>query len=173
MTAARVTLPVLDARIEARARATREAHPWWPCAKGCDLCCRSLPRLPEISAPEWERLREALSRLDARRIGEITSRIRSAPAEGPLTCPMLDRDQGACLVYDARPVACRTYGFYTDRDAGLHCGEVLWRVEERAGDDPVVWGNGEAIAEDVRSFGEPVSLRDWLEVPAPPTPGRG
>jgi Fe-S-cluster containining protein len=82
---------------------------------------------------------------------------------------MLDRERGACLVYDARPIACRTYGFYTERDAGLHCSMVTNAVDAHAaredpasGPTPVVWGNGEAIAADMDAFGKPASLREWL-----------
>jgi uncharacterized protein len=158
----RVTLPLLDERIEARARATRELHAFWPCAEGCDLCCRSLPRLPTISSAEWERLYAAVEQLPAGIREAIVEHIHAAPETGPLTCPMLDRDRGACLVYEARPIACRTYGFYTERDAGLHCEQVMRAVEEHAGEMPVVWGNGEAIAADMKAFGEVTSLREWL-----------
>jgi Fe-S-cluster containining protein len=162
----RVRLSVLDARIEARARATREAHPYWPCAEGCDACCRSLPHLPTISRDEWERLRDALLALPAPMRAEIVRRTR-APQVAPVTCPMLDRERGACLVYEARPIACRTYGFYTERDAGLYCERVSRAVEanapaEDADAKPVIWGNGEAIAYELRSLGEPVSLREWI-----------
>lgn len=162
MSNGRLTLPVLDARIEARAAATRDAHPWWPCAEGCDHCCRSLPHLPTITRAEWERLRDTTARLRPDVQDEIRARTASAPSVGPLTCPMLDRERGACLVYDARPVACRTYGFYTERDAGLHCNRVTKAVDENAADGPVIWGNGEAIAEDMKAFGEIASLREWM-----------
>lgn len=163
MSSGPVTLPILDARIEARATATRQAHPWWPCAKGGDLCCRSLPHLPTITRAEWERLREALTALPP--AVEEATRARTAEVSGapaPITCPMLDRESGACLVYAARPIACRTYGFYTERDAGLHCSRVTTAVEENARDEPVVWGNGEAIADDMKRFGELASLEKWM-----------
>ena len=158
----RVTLTVLDARVEARAKATRDVHTWWPCAEGCDHCCRSLPHLPTITKPEWERLRDAITALSAADRDEIASRTAAAPASGPLTCPMLDLERGSCLVYEARPIACRTYGFYTERDAGLHCNEVTRAVEQHAGEAPVVWGNGEAIADDMKPFGKVASLREWI-----------
>lgn len=167
--APRVSLPVLDAldaldaRIEARAHASQEAHPWWPCREGCDHCCRSLSRLPVITSPEWERLQRALAALPPAVRGAVRARAADAPAEpsGPVTCPMLDTERGSCLVYAARPVACRTYGFYTERDGGLHCEKVTRAVEENAGEGGVMWGNGEAIAHDLRAIGEAVSLREW------------
>jgi len=160
--ASRLTLPVLDERIEARARSTREAHPWWPCANGCDLCCRSLPRLPEMTAAEWERLRDAIDALPADVREAIRTRTDEAPFAGPLTCPMLDRERGSCLVYEARPIVCRTYGFYAERDAGLHCNQVTLAVEDNDRDGTVVWGNGETIADDMKPFGEVISLRTWM-----------
>ena len=162
MTTARLTLPVLDARIEARAKATRAEHPWWPCGEGCDACCRSLPHLPTITRPEWDRLSEALAQLPAELQGNIRERTRAlATATGPVTCPMLDREAGSCLVYAARPIACRTYGFYTERDAGLHCDKVTRAVEEKSR-GAVLWGNGEAIADDMKLFGELASLAEWM-----------
>lgn len=84
----------------------------------------------------------------------------SAKASGPITCPMLDRSRGSCLVYAARPIACRTYGFYTERDAGLHCSDVSRAVE--ANEASVVWGNGEGIASDMQSFGPTAPLSEWM-----------
>ncbi len=42
--------------------------------------------------------------------------------------------------YAQRPVACRTYGFYVQRELGLYCGDIEARV---AGGElaDVVWGN--------------------------------
>ena len=155
-------LHVLDARIQARCDAIREAHPAWPCGPGCDACCRALPHLPRISEPEWARLRAAIAAMPDEARARVEARVREAPPTGPLTCPLLDRDAGACLVYGARPLACRTYGFYTERDAGLHCAKVTRFAEERAAEGaPVVWGNGEAHAADADAHGEPRSLADW------------
>lgn len=75
---------------------------------------------------------------------------------------MLDRERGSCRVYAARPIACRTDGFYTERDAGLHCNQVTRAVEDNASGGSVVWGNREAIADDMKAFGEVISLRAWM-----------
>jgi Fe-S-cluster containining protein len=163
MTAPRRVLSVLDAQIEARARAIRETHAFWPCAQGCDLCCRSLPHLPTIAEPEWVRLREALRMLPAPVLAEVLTRTWEAEhAPAPVTCPILDRERGACLAYAARPVACRTYGFYVERDAGLHCERVTRAVEEHGAAERVVWGNGEAVLRELRALGEPRSLAEWM-----------
>jgi Fe-S-cluster containining protein len=141
---------VLDSKIEDRCRSIRADHPWWPCAKGCDRCCRSLPHLPTVTRTEWERLAPALS--EAQR-----ARLLEDPGTAPVTCPLLGPD-GTCTVYAVRPIACRTYGFYTERDAGLHCAIVT----EAVGDTAVIWGNGEAIAADLRQHGPEKSLSAWL-----------
>jgi Fe-S-cluster containining protein len=162
----RRTLPLLeeiDRRIDGRAEGTREAHPWWPCAAGCDHCCRSLPTLPAITRPEWDRLAAAIGDLPPDERDDVARRIASPPPLPPITCPLLDVASGRCRVYAARPVACRTYGFYTERDAGLHCDEVTRAVAEHD-PDAVVWGNGEAIADDLRPLGEVRTLDGWLAV---------
>lgn len=146
---ARTSLNVLDSKTEDRCRSIRAEHPDWPCARGCDLCCRSLPHLPTVTEAEWERL---APRLD----DEQKARLRAPAGPAPVTCPLLSN--GACTVYDVRPIACRTYGFYAERDAGLHCALVT----ETARDRDVVWGNGEAIAADLRAYGPERSLAEWL-----------
>lgn len=154
-----VSLPILDSRIDERARKTHAAHADFPCRAGCDTCCRSLPHLPTITRAEWDRLREALTQLDARTQEEIRQRLREEDARetGKTICPILDLESGRCRTYHARPIACRTYGYYVERDGGLHCDMVTRFAEEH----PVVWGNGEAIAQDMRGFGETATLGDW------------
>ncbi len=156
------TLTVLDDAIDARVSATRAAHPSWPCQRGCDLCCRSLPHLPTITRAEWRRVEHALGLLPTATRQQIEERTQQAPRSGPLTCPMLDPSTGACLVYAARPIACRTYGYYTERDAGLHCSIITRELEDRGATADVVWGNGEAVARALREHGEPASLRAWI-----------
>lgn len=158
----------MDADIERRCSATREQHPFWPCAEGCAQCCRSLARLPEITAPEWERLRARLEAMPDELRAAVGARLDAesgepGPGRGRVTCPMLDVERDACLVYDERPIACRTYGFYTERDAGLHCDRVTAAIERSGATDAVVWGNGEAIADDLRALGESRSLRAWWD----------
>jgi Fe-S-cluster containining protein len=160
-TAARkVSLAVLDALVEERAARTRAEHPWWPCAEGCDTCCRSLPTQPVVTRDEWERLSAAIDTLSTPVRDRVRARIRDGHVTPSRVCPMLDEARGACLVYDARPVACRTYGFYAERDAGLHCEKVTRAVAEQGAD--VVWGNGEAVAAELRGLGEARTLGAWL-----------
>lgn len=159
----RLKLAVLDEAIDARAGAIRDGHPGWPCRAGCDLCCRSLPTLPTMSEPEWDRVRDAIVALPSDVREAIRARVREVPKQAPVVCPLLDRERGQCLVYEARPVACRTYGFFADREAGLHCEHVSRFVDSRAESEVVVWGNGEAIHHAMRGFGEPQPLSTWLD----------
>jgi hypothetical protein len=59
-------------------------------------------------------------------------------------------------------VACRTYGFYVQRDLGLYCGEIEARVEQGALAD-VVWGNQDAVERALAPFGVTRSLVEWFQ----------
>jgi Fe-S-cluster containining protein len=72
------------------------------CRKGCDACCRHFSLFPVEAAA----LVQALDSRGAEEKGRIRSRARLAPEEGP--CPLLQ--DGACLLYEARPIICRTHG---------------------------------------------------------------
>lgn len=128
----------------------------WPCRKGCDDCCRRLASVPLVSRVEWEEIRRALDSLPA----EVEERIReSAGGSRPFVCPLLDRDSGACLVYAARPVECRTYGFYVERERVIGCE----RIEALAKDSPdVIWGNHETIDAELGKLGAAAPLYEWL-----------
>lgn len=142
----------IHAAIEQRTEAIREAHPDWPCRKGCDDCCRSLASEPLLSEPEWSLLRPALS-------GELLQRIAAnANAPRPVTCPLLDRATGACLVYAVRPLACRSYGYYAERGKVLGCH----RIEAvAAADDSILWGNHTALDRETSAFGPAKPLSEW------------
>lgn len=160
MRVARITLPILDDRIRARVEALEAEHPAWPCGDGCSHCCRSLPSLPRVSAPEWARLKGAIDALAPEVQRAVLDAIgRPSVTEGRVTCPMLS-PSGSCGVYAARPVACRTYGFYTERDAGLHCQLVLDALAPEL--DGIVWGNGEALGRDLDALGPRRPLDEWL-----------
>lgn len=152
----------LDADVEARAQAVRSATGSWRCQRGCAACCRSLADMPRLTPPEWERLREALRALPPDQLGDIEQRIvalGAAPAR-PVVCPMLDRDSGACLVYAARPVACRTYGFYARRGEGMYCTDIATDVANGALSE-VVWGNHAAVERRLATLGPERTLDAW------------
>ncbi|MGD0842921.1 MAG: YkgJ family cysteine cluster protein [Geobacteraceae bacterium] len=73
------------------------------CREGCDGCCRHI----SLFAVEAVALAGALSALPA----EQGARIRNmaSTASGAAACPLLEN--GRCLLYEARPIICRTHGF--------------------------------------------------------------
>lgn len=156
-------LTLLHADIDARVQAIRANRSDWPCAKGCDACCRRLAAVPQLTAGEWELLRGALAALPEHLLTPIAHRIAAldTDARAPLTCPLLDASSGACPVYAQRPVACRSYGFYVQREHGLYCGEIEGRVADGTLAD-VVWGNHDAIDRQLADLGESRSLGEWF-----------
>ncbi len=72
------------------------------CRKGCDACCRHLA----LFQVEAAALALALRGLPAAQADHIRARAAAADPEGP--CPLLE--DGACLLYAARPLICRTHG---------------------------------------------------------------
>ncbi len=156
-------LEQLHSDIETRVQGIRAEHPDWLCGKGCDGCCRRLADTPQLTQTEWELLREGLAELAPQHLQDIRREV-AAQADHqprPLVCPLLDRASGVCPVYAQRPVACRTYGFYVQRDLGLYCGDIESRVAD-GGLADVVWGNHDAIDQRLAGLGETRSLGEWF-----------
>lgn len=157
-------LRLLHTDIDERVRLIREGHGDWLCGKGCDRCCKRLADVPQLTGAEWALLQEGLAALPPDQLDLIATRITAlgpTPAR-PVTCPLLDPDSGACPVYAQRPVACRTYGFYVDRELGLYCRDI----EQQAADgalDQVIWGNHEVIEHALARLGPQRSLTAWFE----------
>ena len=149
--------------IDERVRLIREGHPEWLCGKGCDNCCRRLAEVPRLTAAEWALLQEGLAALPPEQraeIGRHMLELAETPSR-PVVCPMLDRSTGACPVYLHRPVACRSYGFYVERNLGLYCGDIEALVARGALPD-VVWGNQDSIDRRLGSLGESRPLTEWF-----------
>ncbi len=72
------------------------------CRKGCDDCCRHL----SLFWVEGVALALALEALPDAEAEHIRQRARQATPDGP--CPLLENNQ--CLMYQARPIICRTHG---------------------------------------------------------------
>jgi uncharacterized protein len=154
----------LLADIDVRVQSIRENRPDWLCGKGCDSCCRRLADVPQLTAAEWGLLQEGLAALPQeylRTIGERMTGITGQPSR-PVICPLLDQSSGACPVYAQRPVACRTYGFYVQRELGLYCHDIESRVADATLAD-VVWGNHDAIDHRLAGLGELRALTEWFE----------
>jgi len=116
-----------------------------------------------MTQPEWELLRKAIDQLpDDRRAGVLERAGFLSGAQRPIECPLLDRASGQCMVYDVRPIACRTYGFYRERDNGLYCGMISDRVDSGEFDD-VVWGNHAAVTSAQQALGPEHDLLYWMK----------
>jgi len=150
--------------VDERARKIVAVEEHWPCRKGCDECCRRLAAVPWITREEWLRLAAALNALPAETAELARQRIRaSVNARRPVICPLLDTAAGACLTYAARPVACREYGFYAERESVLGCQRIAARGEAAP---TIVWGNHLALEEELCHLGPRASLAAWLAAEA-------
>jgi len=81
------------------------------CRAGCESCCHAWLSPCQV---EMDALRDALAALppEARRVVAERGRLqiaREARHEAQARCAMLD-DEGKCVVYEARPLVCRTQG---------------------------------------------------------------
>ena len=139
----------IQAGIHSRTSAIEEANLDWPCRKGCADCCRNLAAEPRVSASEWCEIDRLLNE-------EQRHRIRAASG-GSRICPLLDPDSSSCLIYDARLLACRAYGFYAERREVLGCS----RIEAISGD--VIWGNYTALEARIDELGPRRGLSDWVK----------
>ena len=159
-----IALRQLHADIDQRVQSIRDDHTDWPCAKGCDRCCHELADVPQLTETEWALLREGLAAQPEERLAVIradVARLAGDPSR-PVTCPLLDRSTGTCPVYRHRPVACRTYGFYVQRDRGLYCRDIDASVADGTLGD-VIWGNQDAVDRTQAAFGATHSLVVWFE----------
>ena len=147
--------------VRLRTEAIVAAHGGWPCRKGCDDCCRHLAAAPRVTQEEWRLIAHAIGTLSADAANTVRQRIRdSAGATRPVVCPLLDCHSGTCLVYEARPVACRAYGFCAERRDVLGCSRIEWVAGESA---EIVWGNHAALEERLQRLGASAELSVWLK----------
>ena len=152
----------LHVEIDGRVNAIRAERADWLCGKGCDNCCRQLADIPRLTAAEWDLLQVGLKLLSTTRLEEIDRKIAALAGKPsrPVVCPLLDEATGACPVYLQRPVACRTYGFYVQRELGLYCSDIEAQVAGGALAD-VVWGNHDAIDQGLAALGDARALTEW------------
>ena len=152
-------LRVMYDDVQTRAEAIEASHGPWPCRAGCDACCRSLGALPALTDVEADVLFAAIDALPPDVRALVHRRIEAlgpSPCR-PIVCPLLDESTGRCRVYEARPLACRTYGYYAGRDGDYWCERVTAHLGDRR--DTLIAGNQIALdrARDVR-LGESVDL---------------
>lgn len=157
------TLLQLHADIDERVQLIRDSYSDWLCGLGCDGCCHRLAEIPMLTEAEWDWLWEGLEALPEEQFQEIGQNIAALALQPsrPIVCPLLDRSAGACSVYAHRPVACRTYGFYVQRDKGLYCKEIESRVADGDWAD-TVWGNQDAVDRRLSSLGDTRELTEWF-----------
>lgn len=72
------------------------------CRKGCDACCLHLSLFPV----EAVAVAQAVKNLPKLQQQKLRERAKNAPHDGP--CPLLE--DHVCLIYQARPMICRTHG---------------------------------------------------------------
>ena len=162
----KMPLPVLEqlhADIDERVRLVRDGHPDWLCRMGCSGCCHRLAEIPQLTAAEWACLRQGLIELPEEQRDQIIDEVKALNEQTsrPILCPMLNQADGLCRVYPYRPVACRTYGYYVQRDKGLYCREIEARVDAGVL-DTVVWGNHDAVDRRLEQMGETRELTEWF-----------
>lgn len=147
--------------VRLRTEAIAAVHGNWPCRKGCDDCCRHLAAAPRVTREEWRLVADAIGALSPDAADTVRQCIRdSAGATRPVICPLLDRSSGTCLVYEARPVACRAYGFYAERRDVVGCSRIEWVARESA---DIVWGNHAALEHRLQQLGSSAELSMWLK----------
>ena len=125
-------LPPRDAELvqivdSALAGASRKAGSWLACRVGCTQCCIGPFAITPLDAARLQagladlesrdparatRVRRSAEESAARLSREFTlEQLLSEDAAGDNEpCPALDPDTGACDLYSARPITCRTFG---------------------------------------------------------------
>ena len=100
----------LLARVDAHIRQVEQDHAdKIACKKGCDACCRPLNLFP-VEALALARAFSALPQNAQQRLRQkIIARQDQVESRDSSGCPLLM--DHACLLYQARPVICRTHGF--------------------------------------------------------------
>jgi Fe-S-cluster containining protein len=116
-----------------------------------------------LTQAEWGLLKEGLETLPTAEREAIRDQVLALAqtTSRPIICPMLDEAAGACRVYAYRPVACRTYGFFVERDLGLYCKEIEAQVE-RGELSMVIWGNQDRVAHALKALGDARDLTEWF-----------
>ncbi len=138
----------------AMAEAARSSGPWLVCRLGCTQCCIGPFPITRLDARRLRRGLADLEVTDPERARRVRARARDYIARvswdfpgDPLTgildesdegekrletfadhepCPALDPETGACDLYSARPLTCRTFGPPMRSDADLAVCELCF-----------------------------------------------
>jgi Fe-S-cluster containining protein len=144
---------ILDAAL---VEAARKSGDWLVCRKGCTQCCHGPFAISQLDAWRLQRGLDDLKSNDPKRAARVRQRAQQAierlsatfpgdPKTGILDedeeaeaafaefandepCPALDPETGACDLYDARPMTCRTFGppVQSGPDKGLAVCELCY-----------------------------------------------
>jgi Fe-S-cluster containining protein len=126
---------IVDAAL---ADAARKSGDWLVCSKGCTQCCYGAFAISQLDALRLQKGLHDLRSSDPKRAAQVVRRAQQAvkqlsatfpgnPKTGILgegeeaeaafeefandePCPALDTATGACDLYSARPMTCRTFG---------------------------------------------------------------
>jgi len=132
----------------------------WPCNKGCDYCCNNIEHMPYLTIEEIEMLNEGIKLLDKHVIENIKVKIKNLNEHFThFKCPFIS-SEGHCLVYDHRPIACRTYGFYIsniNKSKGLFCYKIQ-ELESSNKLNHIIWGNYNVISTQLESMGKQIPI---------------
>jgi len=118
--------------------AARKSGDWLVCRKGCTQCCYGAFPISQLDAWRLRKGLDELKSSDPKRAAQVqrraqqtVERLSAAFPGNPQTgilgededaeaafedfandepCPALDLETGACDLYDARPMTCRTFG---------------------------------------------------------------
>jgi Fe-S-cluster containining protein len=144
-------IQIVDAALVDAARRSGE---WLVCRPGCTQCCVGVFAINQLDAARLQQGLAELEQTDAARAGRLRARARDSiqrlsaefPGnaktgvldEGPAAeerfaefandevCPVLDPEMGLCDLYDARPMACRTFGPPVRTEGGLGVCELCF-----------------------------------------------
>ena len=140
----------------ALAETARKSGDWLVCRKGCTQCCYGAFAISQLDAWRLQQGLAALASQDPKRAVRVRRRAQEAVTElsaifpgDPKTgildegedaeaafadfanddpCPALDPATGACDLYEARPMTCRTFGppVRSGPEAGLAVCELCY-----------------------------------------------
>lgn len=149
MNAPQRALTDLYRHIDEQARQVHATYPFWPCRDRCDVldgrnCCHH--SLFPVSKTEWERVHPVLKAMPVAVRTQIYASARKIVKQLKMTrgtdfpslfkthhqelapCPFLVNNR--CSVYEARPIICRSFGYFADPPSSENpSGSYNWCTE--------------------------------------------
>jgi Fe-S-cluster containining protein len=147
----RKLIQIVDAALSDAAHKSGE---WLACRPGCTQCCVGVFAINSLDTVRLQAGLAEMEKSDAARAARIRERARKSrdwltpdfpgnPRTGVLddsdeaevrfaefgneeVCPVLDPETGLCELYEARPMACRTFGPPVQSEGGLGVCELCY-----------------------------------------------